>query len=168
MAHRPDEELIAETRNSARFFVENRHISWVVLAATVAWGVYGYANMPQRKDPIIPVRIATAVTPWPGIGAEKVEQRVTRAVEQTIAENGAIHPPQPGKSSKFPRSMLSAAIWPSASARPVSASLGKRSGRRALIFSTLPAFGGGLSTRMRSNGLCSSGDQRRGMPQDPG
>jgi multidrug efflux pump subunit AcrB len=97
MARRSDEELVGSTRNSARFFVENPHISWVLLAAVIGWGVFGFVQMPKRKDPTIPVRIATAVTPWPGISATRVEQLVTRAVEQKIAENSAIHPPEPGK-----------------------------------------------------------------------
>lgn len=87
MAHKSDSEIVQHTHNTARFFTENRQISWVVLAAVVLWGVYGYLNMPKRKDPDIPVRVATAVTPWPGVKAEKVEQLVTRRVEQKIAEN---------------------------------------------------------------------------------
>ena len=38
--------------------------------------------MPKRKDPDIPVRIALAVCPWPGIPADKVEELVTRKIEQ--------------------------------------------------------------------------------------
>jgi multidrug efflux pump subunit AcrB len=87
MAHKSDSEIIEHTHNTARFFTENRQISWVVLVAVVLWGVYGYLKMPKRKDPDIPVRVATAVTPWPGVKAEKVEELVTRRVEQKIAEN---------------------------------------------------------------------------------
>ena len=39
------------------------------------------------------VRIALAVTRWPGVSAEKVEQLVTRPIEERIAENTRIHPP---------------------------------------------------------------------------
>src|SRR5262245_9469157 len=87
MAHKSDSEIIEHTHNTARFFTENRQISWVVLVAVVLWGIYGYLKMPKRKDPDIPVRVATAVTSWPGVKAEKVEQLVTRRVEQKIAEN---------------------------------------------------------------------------------
>jgi len=76
--------------NVARFFVNNRQIAWVALAATLAWGVFGYMNMPKRKDPDIPVRIALAITPWPGISADKVEQLVTRKVEQAITGNSKV------------------------------------------------------------------------------
>ena len=53
------------SRNVAQFFVNNRQIAWVALFATLAWGVFGYMNMPKRKDPDIPVRIALAITPGP-------------------------------------------------------------------------------------------------------
>src|SRR5215467_11695285 len=92
MAHISDAEHIAKTHNTARFFTEHRQISWVALLAVILWGVYGYMHMPRRKDPEIPVRIAVALCPWPGVVAEKVEQLVTRPIEQTIAENSNIHP----------------------------------------------------------------------------
>src|ERR1700751_5069008 len=78
------------SRNVARFFVNNRQIAWVALFATLAWGVFGYMNMPKRKDPDIPVRIALAITPWPGISADKVEQLVTRKVEQAVTANSKV------------------------------------------------------------------------------
>ena len=71
----------------ARFFVENRHVSWVLLAGVIAWGIWAYAAMPKRKDPDIPVRQVAVVTPWPGQSAEKVEQLVTRKIEERVAQN---------------------------------------------------------------------------------
>src|SRR5262245_11859926 len=71
----------------ARFFVENRHVSWVLLIGVVGWGVWAYAAMPKRKDPDIPVRQVAVVTPWPGQSAERVEQLVTRKVEERVAQN---------------------------------------------------------------------------------
>ena len=86
--HRQNEhETIERTHNTARFFVETRHISWVLLIGTLLWGVYGYLQMPQRKDPEIPVRQALALCSWRGVGAEKIEQLVTRRIEEKIAEN---------------------------------------------------------------------------------
>ncbi|HWR35913.1 MAG TPA: efflux RND transporter permease subunit [Clostridia bacterium] len=77
-------------RNPARFFVQNRQIAWVALFATIAWGIYGYLEMPKRKDPETPVRVAVALCPWPGITADKVEQLVTRKIEQTVAANSKV------------------------------------------------------------------------------
>lgn len=76
--------------NTARFFVENRHISWALLVATLLWGVYGYFRMPQRKDPDVPVRVAVAIAAWPGASAEKIEQLVTRRIEEKIAESSMV------------------------------------------------------------------------------
>src|ERR1700742_4217670 len=49
--------------------------------------------MPKRKDPSIPERVAVASTTWPGGAAQEVEQRVTRPVEQTMAQNPFIKAP---------------------------------------------------------------------------
>ncbi len=91
MAHgRSDEEIIKTTKNVARFFTETRQISWVVLIGTLVWGVYGYLNMPKRKDPDIPIRVAVALCPWPGVNAEKIEQLVTRKIEAKMEENSKL------------------------------------------------------------------------------
>lgn len=96
MAHLDDNYLIANKHNTARYFTEKRHISWVLLIAVFAWGIYGWMNMPKRKDPDIPVLIAVATCPWPGADAEKVEQLVTKPIEETIAQNSYLHFPDPG------------------------------------------------------------------------
>jgi multidrug efflux pump subunit AcrB len=43
--------------------------------------------MPQRKDPDIPIRQALVLCPWPGATAEKIEELVTRRIEEKVAEN---------------------------------------------------------------------------------
>lgn len=85
-----DRERVKTTRNTARYFTETRHVAWVALVATVIWGLLSYAAMPKRKDPEIPVRVAAAIVVWPGAPAEKIEQLVTRKVEEKIAENAKI------------------------------------------------------------------------------
>ena len=88
MAHRKtDDEYIQKVHNTARYCVEQKHISWVLLVAVVFWGIFGYRAMPQRKDPDIPVRAAQVICPWPGMTTDKVEQLVTRKIELKIAEN---------------------------------------------------------------------------------
>lgn len=88
---------IEEQRNTARFFAEHRSVAFVLLAIVVAWGTWAWENMPRLKDPVIPVRVASAVTPWPGTNAETVDRQLTRMIEQKIAESSEIHPPEPGK-----------------------------------------------------------------------
>ena len=70
---------------TSQFFVYKRPVAWTLLVATLAWGYFAYRAMPQRHDPIIPIRIATVVTIYPGADAEKVEQEVTRKIEKQVA-----------------------------------------------------------------------------------
>jgi multidrug efflux pump subunit AcrB len=95
MSHKSEAEYIADTHNTARFFVEYRQVGFVLLIIVLLWGWYGYMRMPKRKDPQIPVRVAVASTPWPGATAEEVEQLVSRPVEQTLAQNPHIKAPTP-------------------------------------------------------------------------
>src|SRR5678816_2420795 len=74
-------------RNISRFFVQQRHITWVLLIGVCVWGFYSYKSMPQRKDPDTPVKTAVAITAWPGVSAEKIEQLVTRKIEEKMAQN---------------------------------------------------------------------------------
>src|SRR5262249_47120808 len=73
--------------NVARFFVEHRHVSWVLLTAVMAGGFWAYQAMPKRKDPDIPVRQGAVVTSWPGQSAGRVGQLVTRKIEEKVAQN---------------------------------------------------------------------------------
>jgi multidrug efflux pump subunit AcrB len=85
-----DQHETAAGFNVARYFVEHRHISWVLFVGVLAWGVGAYQAMPKRKDPDIPVRQVAVVTPWPGQRAERVEQLVTRKIEEKIAQNSRV------------------------------------------------------------------------------
>src|SRR5262245_99377 len=82
-----DPETDPHHHSVARFFVENRHVSLVLLGGVIALGIWAYAAMPKRKDPDIPVRQVAVVTPWPGQSAERVEQLVTRKIEERVAQN---------------------------------------------------------------------------------
>lgn len=91
MAHgKTDDEIISKKHNTARFFVEVRQISWVLLIGVLLWGVFAYFSMPQRKDPEVAVRQAVAITAWPGASADKVEQLITKKVEEQMAANALV------------------------------------------------------------------------------
>lgn len=82
-----DDDIIRSTHNTARFFTVNRQIAWVLLVGTLLWGAYGYIQMPKRKDPLFPINYAAAVGVWPGASAERIEQLITRKIEERVAEN---------------------------------------------------------------------------------
>ena len=75
---------------SSQFFVRRRPIAWTALLLTLVWGVFSYLRMPQRHDPVIPIRIGVVATAYPGASAEKVEQEVTRKIERKVAENPSV------------------------------------------------------------------------------
>ena len=105
--HKTDAELIATDRhNVARYFTEHRQVGLILLLATFVWGFFGYHNMPKRKDPDIPVRVASVQCSWPGATAEQVEQLITRPIEQTVAMNSTLKSPSPSdfgiRSLSFP------------------------------------------------------------------
>jgi multidrug efflux pump subunit AcrB len=87
VAHKDDATIVATTHNTARYFTEQRQVAWVALVGTILWGIIGYFAMPQLKDPDIPVGAALVITPWPGMDAERIEERVTRRIEEVVAEN---------------------------------------------------------------------------------
>jgi len=96
MAHQSDAEIIERTHNAARYFVENRQVAWVLLVMVMAWGVWGFIQMPKRKDPLVPARAAVAICPWPGVNAAKVEELVTRKIEHQMAASKWLRVPGAG------------------------------------------------------------------------
>jgi len=45
MTHgKSDNQIIQSTDNISRFFVEQRHIDWVMLIAVCVWGGYSYRS----------------------------------------------------------------------------------------------------------------------------
>ena len=111
MSHKSEAEYIAHTHNTARFFVEHRQVSLVLLIAVCVWGWYGYQHMPKRKDPSIPVRVAVASTAWPGATAQEVEQLVTRPVEQIDGAERLSQSPVSFRLSAFVRSAFPDCLW---------------------------------------------------------
>lgn len=88
MSHQSNGNM--DQHNTARFFVEQRHVAWVMLVGTMLWGIYAWIAMPQRKDPEIPVRAAAVLCTWPGASAEMVEERITRRIEEAIGGNSKV------------------------------------------------------------------------------
>jgi len=85
-----DGDLVAKTRNVARYFAETPQVGWVAVVFTLLWGIYGYIITPKAKDPVVELRVAVATCSWPGASAEKVEQLVTRKLEKKIGESQRI------------------------------------------------------------------------------
>ena len=99
--------------------------------------------MPQRHDPIIPIRIATIVTIYPGADAEKVEQEVTRKIENQVGQCGQVE-----KVHSLSRQNLSVVfVELFESVKDPGAGLAGPAGPRWKRWPTCPPFAAGPSAR---------------------
>ena len=85
-----DREIVVNTHNTARYFTEHRQVAWVALVLTLAAGVFSYLRMPKAKDPVVPIRTAVVICPWPGAQAERIEHLIARPLEQKLAESASV------------------------------------------------------------------------------
>lgn len=58
----------------------------MALVAVLIWGWFSYHSLPQQEDAKIPSRTALVVTQFPGAGTLKLEQLVTKKLEEKIDE----------------------------------------------------------------------------------
>jgi len=87
MSHQPDLETLEKQHNIARFCVENRQMTMVLLVVVLVAGAFGYKTMPKRKDPDIPVKVALAACAWPGATPVEIDEQVAQQIEKRIALN---------------------------------------------------------------------------------
>jgi multidrug efflux pump subunit AcrB len=73
-----------------RYFVEHREVGWLALLAVLVWGWVSYRHLAQQEDPKIPERRAVLVTRFPGASPAKIEQLVTRKIEEKLNELDSI------------------------------------------------------------------------------
>ena len=81
------EDKIRTSRSLPRYLLRHQHIGWMALVFCLGFGIYGYFDMPQRKDPDVPLRVAMVQVDWPGASAEMVERLVTEKIEQQVGQN---------------------------------------------------------------------------------
>jgi len=83
-------EQIPSHGGLAQYFVDYRGVGWAALIVVLAWGWFAYQSLAQQEDPLIPQRQAVLVTQFPGASAEKIDELVTKKLEEKISELQAI------------------------------------------------------------------------------
>lgn len=68
------------------FLVKNRKITLLFFVMLMVLGILSLMQLPRRENPDITITYAIVTTTYPGASPEKVEQTVTRKVEQKIKE----------------------------------------------------------------------------------
>jgi multidrug efflux pump subunit AcrB len=76
--------LIAAVFTLAGFALRYKTIVVALVALIMGWGVFAYFTMPRREDPEYTVRTCVVSTSWPGTPTEKVEELVTKPLEEEI------------------------------------------------------------------------------------
>ena len=66
------------------FAISHARLTWLLIIATVAGGFSVYMSQPRQEDPEITLRGAQVVTRMPGMSPERIEQLVTRPIEEEI------------------------------------------------------------------------------------
>src|SRR5262245_1250620 len=86
MEHKSQSEKPALRGGLAQYCVEHREVAWMALVAVLLWGWASYRSLPQQEDAKIPSRTALVVTHFSGAGTLKLEQLVTKKLEEKIDE----------------------------------------------------------------------------------
>jgi len=69
-----------------RFTIENSRFTILLLLALVIGGLATFATQPRQEDPEIVLRGAQVVTQFPGLAPERIEQLITRPIEEAIKQ----------------------------------------------------------------------------------
>jgi len=70
--------------NLSDFAVKHRPIVITLVTLLMSWGVYSFFTMPRREDPEYTVRTCVVTTVWPGASAQKVEELITKPIEEAV------------------------------------------------------------------------------------
>ncbi len=70
--------------NITEFFLKKKTLFWTLMVAIVVGGIYAYIKMPKLEDPLIAVKQAVIITPYPGASAHEVELEVTGIMEEEL------------------------------------------------------------------------------------
>lgn len=68
--------------NLAAFAIRYRPIVLTLVFLLMVWGVISFLTMPRREDPEFTVRTCAITTAWPGAPATKVEELITKPIEE--------------------------------------------------------------------------------------
>ena len=68
------------------FALNNSRIAFLAIVAILALGVQSYLTFPSQEDPTITIRTAQITTRFPGMSARRIEDLITRKIEEKVRE----------------------------------------------------------------------------------
>ncbi len=70
----------------ARFTIQQARFTALLIVATVIGGLVVFITQPRQEDPEITLRAAQVVAQFPGMSPERIEQLITRPIEDSIKQ----------------------------------------------------------------------------------
>ncbi len=72
--------------NLTKLALQNTRVTFMVLLVILAMGITSYKNLSRDSMPPYTIRVATVVTQFPGASPERVEQLITKRIEEVAQE----------------------------------------------------------------------------------
>ncbi|MFT5830016.1 MAG: multidrug efflux pump subunit AcrB, partial [Bacteroidia bacterium] len=67
-----------------RFAITNGRFTWLIVISLLLGGISVFFTQPRQEDPEMIIRGAQVTTQMPGLSPEKIEQLITRPIEEAI------------------------------------------------------------------------------------
>ncbi len=72
--------------NITKYALERYKITWLITCMIIVIGLFDMLHHPSQEDPLTPFRLATVNTFYPGMSPLRVEQLITKKLEDQIRE----------------------------------------------------------------------------------
>ena len=72
--------------NLTKFALDNSRVTIMVLLVILVMGITSYSNLSRDSMPPYTIRICTVITQFPGASPERVEQLITKQIEEVVQE----------------------------------------------------------------------------------
>ncbi|HIU39582.1 MAG TPA: efflux RND transporter permease subunit, partial [Candidatus Limisoma intestinavium] len=66
------------------FFMRRTTLFWSLMIGIILGGVFAFMQMPKLEDPVVAMKQAMVVVPYPGASAHEVELKVAQVVEDEL------------------------------------------------------------------------------------
>lgn len=74
-----------------KYFLNNKSLTWLLLALIFAGGLFSYVKMGKLEDAPFTIKQALVLTPYPGASPSEVQSQVTDVLEESIQSLGELY-----------------------------------------------------------------------------
>lgn len=74
-----------------KYFLQNKAVTWLLLALVLFGGLFSYVRMGKLEDAPFTIKQALVLTPYPGASPSEVQTQVTDVLEEAIQSMGELY-----------------------------------------------------------------------------